>query len=394
MAALSARFVRCASLAKCFLPPTTYANIHAAKLSSFARIGSKWNSGKLRFLAVAGLACGAVGHAYMRSVEPRKDPIGDMLSPLNTKNISSPGTKFSRVVNGPTTKTGLKITMYQYQTCPFCCKVRAFLDFYGIPYNVIEVDPVLRQQLKFSEYKKVPILLVEEADNCWQINDSTVIISMLQSYLRDIKGGIRKYLCLYDPVKVKDASGKESLEVFNKYFLMMDNPPAKGKAFDDLKEEMTWRMWADDVLVHVLSPNVYRTWQEALQAFNYFSEVGEWEKNFPTWERLLVVYVGAAAMYFVAKRLKKRHNLKDDVRESFRDACHEWTMALGTKEKFHGGSLPNLADLAVYGVLSSVEGCRAFEDMLADTNIGPWYYRMKEATSSHAGTRTLSTMAC
>ncbi|KAH7977484.1 hypothetical protein HPB49_001891 [Dermacentor silvarum] len=219
---------------------------------------------------------------------------------------SDPGLLDYRLVNGPTTKTGLKITMYQYQTCPFCCKVRAFLDFYGIPYNVIEVDPVLRQQLKFSEYKKVPILLVEEADNCWQINDSTVIISMLQSYLRDIKGGIRKYLCLYDPVKVKDASGKESLEVFNKYFLMMDNPPAKGKAFDDLKEEMTWRMWADDVLVHVLSPNVYRTWQEALQAFNYFSEVGEWEKNFPTWERLLVVYVGAAAMYFVAKRLKKR----------------------------------------------------------------------------------------
>ncbi|KAH9361671.1 hypothetical protein HPB48_005176 [Haemaphysalis longicornis] len=70
-------------------------------------------------------------------------------------------------MNGPTTNTGLKITMYQYQTCPFCCKVRAFLDFYGIPYNVVEVDPVLRQQLKFSEYKKVPILLVEEAGNCW-----------------------------------------------------------------------------------------------------------------------------------------------------------------------------------------------------------------------------------
>ncbi|XP_037517124.1 prostaglandin E synthase 2 [Rhipicephalus sanguineus] len=391
MAALSAQFARCASLAKCLLPPTTYSNIHAAKLSSFAHAGPKWKYGKLRFLAVAGIACGAVGHAYMRSVEPRKDPIGDMLSPLNIKNISNPGTKISRVVNGPTEKTGLKITMYQYQTCPFCCKVRAFLDFYGIPYNVIEVDPVLRQQLKFSDYKKVPILLVEEAGNCWQINDSTVIISMLQSYLRDVKSGFRKYLCLYDPVKVQDASGKESLEVFNKYFLMMDNGPAEGKAFNDIKEEVTWRMWADDVLVHVLSPNVYRTWPEALQAFNYFSKVGEWEKNFPTWERLLVVYVGATAMYFVAKRLKKRHNLKDDVRESFRDACREWTKAVGTEQKFHGGNLPNLADLAVYGVLSSVEGCTAFEDMLADTKIGPWYYRMKEATSSHAGTRALST---
>lgn len=24
------------------------------------------------------------------------------------------------------------VTLYQYQTCPFCCKTRAFLDYYGI----------------------------------------------------------------------------------------------------------------------------------------------------------------------------------------------------------------------------------------------------------------------
>ena len=39
------------------------------------------------------------------------------------------------------------------------------------------------------------------------------------------------------------------------------------------REERKWRKWADDVLVHVLSPNVYRTREEALQAFNWFSEV-------------------------------------------------------------------------------------------------------------------------
>jgi microsomal prostaglandin-E synthase 2 len=40
--------------------------------------------------------------------------------------------------------------------------VRAFLDYYGIPYDVIEVNPVLRQQIKFSKYKKVPILLAQK----------------------------------------------------------------------------------------------------------------------------------------------------------------------------------------------------------------------------------------
>jgi microsomal prostaglandin-E synthase 2 len=56
----------------------------------------------------------------------------------------------------------------------------------------------------------------------------------------------------------------------------------------------------------MLSPNVYRTFSEALQAFNYFSDVGEWEQNFSDTERKMVIYVGAFVMYFVGKMLKRR----------------------------------------------------------------------------------------
>lgn len=41
------------------------------------------------------------------------------------------------------------------------------------------------------------------------------------------------------------------------------------------RHERNWRKWADDVLVHTLSPNVYRTREEALQAFQWFSEVSK-----------------------------------------------------------------------------------------------------------------------
>jgi len=34
---------------------------------------------------------------------------------------------------------------------------------------------------------------------------------------------------------------------------------------------------------------------------------------------LQVIYVGAAAMWLIGKRLKKRHNLKEDVRMSLYD---------------------------------------------------------------------------
>lgn len=40
-----------------------------------------------------------------------------------------------------------------------------------------------------------------------------------------------------------------------------------------LRDERKWRKWVDDVFVHVLSPNVYRTPTEAFQAFTWFSEV-------------------------------------------------------------------------------------------------------------------------
>lgn len=57
--------------------------------------------------------------------------------------------------------SGLKIVLFQFQTCPYCCKVRAFLDAHGLSYDVVEVDAVLRQSIKWSKYKKVPIMLVK-----------------------------------------------------------------------------------------------------------------------------------------------------------------------------------------------------------------------------------------
>lgn len=68
----------------------------------------------------------------------------------------------------PVDNTGLKLVLFQYPTCPFCCKVRAFLDYYGLSYDVVEVDPVLRQQIRWSDYRKVPILLVK-VDEGYQV---------------------------------------------------------------------------------------------------------------------------------------------------------------------------------------------------------------------------------
>jgi microsomal prostaglandin-E synthase 2 len=51
--------------------------------------------------------------------------------------------------------------------------------------------------------------------------------------------------------------------------------------------------------------------------------------------------------------LKKKHNIKDEREDFYRD-INDWIEALNGRP-FLGGARPNLADLAVYGVLSSIE---------------------------------------
>ena len=43
-----------------------------------------------------------------------------------------------------------------------------------------------------------------------------------------------------------------------------------------------------------------------------------------------------------------------------------------------GGSQPNLADLNVYGILTAIQGCEAFQDLMNNTKIQPWFERMKK----------------
>jgi len=90
-----------------------------------------------------------------------------------------------------------------------------------------------------------------------------------------------------------------------------------------------------------------------------------------------VKYAGAAVMYMVSKKLKKKYNMTDE-RASLYDAANTWVQALNGRD-FLGGSKPNLADLAVFGVLRPVRYLRSGKDMVENTQIGEWYLRMEDA---------------
>ncbi|XP_076918778.1 uncharacterized protein LOC143579321 [Bidens hawaiensis] len=224
------------------------------------------------------------------------------------------------------------VVLYQYEACacPFCNKVKAFLDYYNIPYKVVEVNPFGKKEIKWSEYKKMPILMVDGEP----LVDSSAIIDQMEKKIIPVKA---------------------SSVVSN----------------DD--EETKWRRWVDEHLVHMLSPNIYRNTAEALESFDYIANNG----NFSLYEKYSVKYAGAAAMYFVSKKLKKKYNITDE-RAALYDAAETWVDALDGRD-FLGGSKPNLADLAVFGVLRPIRQLKSGRDMVEHTRIGEWFSRMESA---------------
>ncbi|EDW79622.1 uncharacterized protein Dwil_GK20317 [Drosophila willistoni] len=291
-----------------------------------------------------------------------------------------------RYVN-PKDTSDLEIILFQYQTCPFCCKVRAYLDYMGVSYSVVEVDAVLRQDIRWSSVKKVPTVLIRQQNGQYvQMIDSSAIISLVATYLQDKRTDIGELAKFYPHISYFDDDGKKRMDILNKYFLMYGERTPKNVTKEIEETDRKWRTWADDHLVHLISPNCYQTLGEAFETFEWFAKAGEWDVHFPKWERDLMVYGGATAMWGIAKILKRRHGLSDDVRSHMYDALNNWTRELKKKNtKFMGGKQPGLADLAIFGILSSMEGCQTFKDCLESTNIGKWFYDVKEVVTQNRG---------
>ncbi|KAF5455744.1 hypothetical protein F2P56_025290 [Juglans regia] len=253
-----------------------------------------------------------------------------------TRFFSASATSLAKESLRPKKFSPQDVVLYQYEACPFCNKIKAFLDYYKIPYEVVEVNPINKKEIKWSDYKKVPILKVDGE----QMVDSSDIIDKL----------------------------------FQKIHL--DNPVMDGD------EERKWRGWVDNHLVHVLSPNIYRTTSESLESFDYITTHG----NFSFTERIIAKYAGAAAMYFVSKKLKKKHNITNE-RAALYEAAETWVDGLKGRQ-FLGGLNPNLADLAVFGVLRPIRHLRSGRDMVEHTRIGDWYARMESAVGESARIKT------
>ena len=224
--------------------------------------------------------------------------------------------------------------MYQYKICPFCNRVKSYLDYLKIPYRTVEVNPLTKGEVKFSkDYRKVPIVLFEGL----QVNDSTPIIDHISN----------------DIIKADPVLKEKHKNLFT-------------------KDSKKWSEWSEKRLAVMLYPNITRNMEESWECFEYTNHVKEWN----VLNRMTTRALGSVAMSFANGKIKKKYNIVDE-RKELQECLHEWTSELGSKHFLHGDKI-TLPDLYVFGVLRAIEGFRTHtEIMTSNPTLSSWYQRMK-----------------
>lgn len=223
-------------------------------------------------------------------------------------------------------------TLYQYEACPFCWKVRVLMDYKGIPCKVEEVNPLNKKEIAFSEgYKKVPILI--DADGR-QVNDSNEIMRHLDKLYPD------------------------------------------RKLFTGDDQEKQWMDWSDQKLVRALPPLIYQSYGAAVSAFDYITKNGK----FSWLQQRMIKYSGAFVMTMVAKKSAKGQGISNPQLHVI-ELLREWGAAVA-KDDFLGGEKPNGADMSIYGVLKAIENLPSFELVKGNPQVYHWYQRMGSAAKT------------
>lgn len=99
----------------------------------------------------------------------------------------------------------------------------------------MEVNPVLRKEIGWSPYKKVPILLTKVQEGYQPLNDSSMIISLVASHLHDPSYKIEDLADFYPSIGMHDEEGNFKFEIINKYFLMFNKQLPKDRTMNDIK---------------------------------------------------------------------------------------------------------------------------------------------------------------
>ena len=241
--------------------------------------------------------------------------------------------------------------LYQYKICPFSNIAKVLLSYQMIPFQSIEVNPLTKAELGFSEkYRKVPIVTI--LDSASTTPAATA---------------------------VQQLNGTE--EILSHNHLIANNKNDDNFASSD--SSIRWQDFARTKLAPLLYPNICRTLGNSFQAFDY---VHSDSNSFSAVQRYSIQYVGSVAMYFAASKIKQKYKI-DDVQVALEETLEELESELSEvgsiflrRSSSSTTQEPHLGDLAVFGVLKGLEGLPLWNDIFDkdDLNSTPKFPKMRQ----------------
>lgn len=233
-------------------------------------------------------------------------------------------------------------TLYQFELCPFCHKVKAALEIKGIPFRKVEVNPMTKKELPELEAntrRKVPVL---EWDSTL-VSDSTEILKFLETH---------------------DAS-----------LTLEGEAQAKSEQIE---------AWVDDDLAQILPAAIYGTWRNAGRAARVVAR----SSNFGFFQNAVVRGGGSFIMNRVAKKILARRGGGDphQLLATEMDKFEDW---LGDQD-FVCGDKVSIGDVATHGCLSCIQDFPAFALIMERPRVLAWFQRvqaLREANRAHESDR-------
>ena len=220
-----------------------------------------------------------------------------------------------------------KITLYQYAFCPFTWKLKAFLKYKNIPFDTVEVNHRTKQEISFSTYRKVPIVI---DSNGVQINDSTNIIQVLDRQ--------------YKPSIIDDNN----------------------------KLAQEWIEWADTTFVQALPSVLYETLSQSFEVFKTISS----NSKLSLIDKLYLRIGGTFFMYLKGKKRAKQNQITSP-KKHFNNLLDKINVTL-TGNTYITGKSVSIADLVIFGYLKSIENYTLFEEIKPFKNIYRWYTSLNQ----------------
>lgn len=221
------------------------------------------------------------------------------------------------------------LKLYQFSACPFCWKIRVLLNYQGIPYEAIEVNPLTKEELDFTGHKKVPVL----RDGATIVTESAQIMDYLNQ----------------------------------KYAIT----PAEA-------EQAKWCAWVDETLVHHFPPILHKDFKTSFRTIGKITPAGQGGR----FKRQMTRLLGAAIMSKVARKKALKLGISDPI-EGVKKAVDRWVAEGLQGRAFNGGDAPSIADLSVFGVFRATEKLEVVDIACSHRPaFADWYQQCKQLTAS------------